>query len=188
MIFICDMIPKLKDLLREAQLSKLQIFSPGTGGVSSQGWKFDPNKVPTGQLKVYSAYDFGGRCFNKPHGVFWTSSYKQKFKGSAWTDFKKKKFPNWHTGMGAVFQIKGSPKILKIKSHKDYLKIQKKAPYRTECPSGELYLDWKKVAKMYDGFQLAGSSTMIPMLGQWDVESTAWFNMKKLNFIGTTKV
>ena len=51
--------------------------------------KFDPNKVPTGRLKVSSAVQYGGRCFNKPQGVFWTSSYKQKFKGSAWTDFKK---------------------------------------------------------------------------------------------------
>ena len=182
---------KLKDLLFEAQLSKLQIFSPGTGGAMLPGWKFDPNKVPTGRLDVSSAVQYGGRCFNKPQGVFWTSSYKQKFKGSAWTDFKKKKFPNWHTGMGAVFQIKGSPKILKIKSHKDYLKIQKKAPLdasKRDCPSGELYLDWKKVAKKYDGFQLAGSTMSIPMLGQWDVESTAWFNMKKLEFVGTTKV
>ena len=131
---------KLKDLLFEAQLSKLQIFSPGTGGVSSQGWKFDPNKVPTGRLDVSSAVQYGGRCFNKPQGVFWTSSYKQKFKGSAWTDFKKKKFPNWHTGMGAVFELKGSPKILKIRNHKDYMKIQKKFPMSVECPSGELKL------------------------------------------------
>jgi hypothetical protein len=26
------------------------------------------------------------------------------------------------------------------------------------------------------------------LLGQWDVESTVWFNMSKLEFIGTTKV
>ena len=179
---------KLGDLITEAQLSKLQIFSPGTGGSMLPGWKFDPNKVPTGQLKVSSAVQYGGRCFNKPHGTFWTSSYKQKFKGSAWTDFKKMKFPEWHTGMGAVFEIKGSPKILKIRNHKDYLKIQKKYPMRVECPSGELYLDWRKLSKKYDGFQLAGSTMSIPMLGQWDVESTAWFNMRKLKFVGTTKV
>ena len=188
---------KLKDLLFEAQLSKLQIFSPGTGGAMLPGWKFDPNKVPTGRLNVSSVVQYGGQCFNKPTGVFWTSSYKQKFKGSAWTDFKKKEFPTWHSGMGAVFEIKGSPKILKIKSHNDYMKIQKKFPYkkmdkhrdgRTDCPSGELYLDWGKVSKKYDGFQLAGSTDYIPMLGQWDVESTAWFNMSKLEFVGTTKV
>ena len=181
---------KLKDLLFEAQLSKLQIFSPGTGGVSSQGWKFDPNKVPTGRLDVSSAVQYGGRCFNKPQGVFWTSSYKQKFKGSAWTDFKKKKYPEWHTGMGAVFELKGSPKILKIKSHNEYMNIQKKFPLDIEgtCPSGNLYLDWRKVSKKFDGFQLAGSTDSIPMLGQWDVESTAWFNMRKLRFVGTTKV
>jgi len=175
---------KLKDLLFEAQLSKYQIFSPGTGGGN---FRFDPNKVPTGRLNVYSIYDVGGQCFNKPYGVFWTSSYKQKFKGSAWTDFKKKRFPKWHSSMGAVFELKGSPKILKIKSHNDYMKIQKKAyKYNVDCPSGELYLDWRAVSRKYDGFQLAGK--YVPMLGQWDVESTAWFNMSKLNFVGTTKV
>ena len=173
---------KLKDLLLEAaQLSKYQIFAPGTGG---EYFKFDPNKVPTGKLRIGMQM----ACQNKPRGGFWTSSYKQKFKGSAWTDFKKKEFPTWHSGMGAVFEIKGSPKILKIKSHNDYLKIQKKFPMRVECPSGELYLNWQKVSKKYDGFQFAGSKYSVPLLGQWDVESTAWFNMSKLEFIGTTKV
>ena len=136
-------------------------------------------------------YDLGGNCVNKPYGCFWRSSYKEKYKGSEWTDYKKKKFPDWHSSMGAVFEIKGSPKILKIKSHNDYMKIQKKFPLdasKRDCPSGELYLDWRKVSKKYDGFQLAGSTDYIPMLGQWDVESTAWFNMRKLKFVGTTKV
>ena len=187
---------KLKDLITEAQLSKLQIFSPGTGGTLAKGqsnMKFDPSKVPTGRLNVSSVVQYGGQCFNKPTGVFWTSSYKQKFKGSAWTDFKKKKFPSWHSSMGAVFQLKGSPKVLKIRNHNDYMKIQKKFPFKTKdayfkCGAGDMYLDWTKVSKVYDGFQMAGSQDSIPMLGQWDVESTAWFNMKKLEFVGTTKV
>ena len=152
--------------------------------------KFDPSKIPTGQLKIISMYDRGGDCVNKPYGAFWTSSYKQKFKGSAWTDFKKKRFPKWHSSMGAVFELKGSPKILKIKSHNDYMKIQKKFPLdaSAKCGAGDMYMDWGKLSKKYDGVQLAGSTMGIPMLGQWDVESTAWFNMKKLEFIGTTKV
>ena len=185
------MIPKLKDLLNEVQLSKLQIFSPGTGGKQSLNWKFNPEKIPTGRLNVSSMVQYGGLCHNKPVNVFWTSSYKQKFKGSAWTDFKKKEFPSWHSGMGAVFEIKGSPKILKIKSHNDYMKIQKKFPLdasKRDCPSGDLYLDWGKLSKKYDGFQFAGSKYSVPLLGQWDVESTVWFNMSKLEFIGTTKV
>ena len=180
---------KLKDLLNEAQLSKYQIFSPGTGGKDFGNMKFDPSKIPTGQLNIISMYDRGGECINKPYGAFWTSSYKQKFKGSEWTKYKKWKYPDWHTSMGAVFEIKGSPKILKIRNHNDYMKIQKKAyKYNVDCPSGELYLDWRAVSKKYDGVQLAGSVMGIPMLGQWDVESTAWFNMSKLKFVGTTKV
>jgi len=183
------MIPKLKDLLREAQLSKYQIFSPGTGGGMFHSMKFNPEKLPTGELRIYSRYDKDGACFNKPYNAFWTSSYKQKFKGTAWTDLKKKKYPEWHTGEGAVFEIVGSPKILKIKNHNDYIKIQKKFSQNAEsCPSGELYLDWRKLSKKYDGFQLAGSKYSAPLLAQWDVESTCWFNMKKLKFVGTTKV
>ena len=176
----------LMDILNEAQLSKYQIFSPGTGGKEFGNMKFDPTKLPN-KLNVASTAQYGGQCFNKPTGAFWTSSYKQKFKGSAWTDFKKKKFPSWHSSMGAVFQLKGSPKVLKIRNHKDYMKIQKKFPMRVECPSGELYLNWQKVSKMYDAVQLTNTD-YVPMLGQWDVESTAWFNMKKLEFVGTTKV
>ena len=183
---------KLMDILNEAQLSKYQIFAPGTGGLDkgSANMDFDPTRVPRGRLKVYSMFQKNVSCFNKPWGVFWTSSYKQKYKGSAWTDLKKKKFPKWHSSMGAVFELQSGAKILKIKSHNDYMKIQKKFPLdvSSNCPSGQLYLDWTKVSKKYDGFQLAGSTDLIPMLGQWDVESTAWFNMKKLEFVGTTKV
>ena len=79
---------KLMDLITEAaQLSKYQIFAPGTGGWN---FKFDPNKVPTGKLRVGMQL----ACLNKPKGAFWTSSYKQKFKGSHWTDYKKKRFPS----------------------------------------------------------------------------------------------
>ena len=178
---------KLKDLITEAaQLSKYQIFAPGTGGSTND---FQWKKVPT-SISVWSMFQKNGSCINKPWGVFWTSSYKEKYKGSEWTDYKKKRFPSWHSSMGVVFEIKGSPKILKIKSHNDYMNIQKKFPLdiKGTCPSGDLYLDWRKVSKKFDGFQLAGSTDSIPMLGQWDVESTAWFNMKKLEFVGTTKV
>ena len=175
---------KLRDILNEVQLSKYQLWATGTGGRGAGRWEFDGKKLPKGKLKIYNPMS----CGNKPAGAFWTSSYKQKFKGSAWTDFKKKEFPTWHSGMGAVFEIKGSPKILKIKSHNDYLKVQKKFPMRVECPSGELYLNWRKLSTKYDGFQFAGSKYSVPLLGQWDVESTVWFNMSKLEFIGTTKV
>ena len=178
---------KLRDILNEVQLSKYQLWATGTGGRGAGRWEFDGKKLPKGKLKIYNPMS----CGNKPAGAFWTSSYKQKFKGSAWTDFKKKEFPTWHSGMGAVFEIKGSPKILKIKSHNDYMKIQKKFPLdasKRDCPSGDLYLDWGKLSKKYDGFQLAGSKYSVPLLGQWDVESTVWFNMSKLEFIGTTKV
>jgi len=181
---------KLKDLLNEvAQLSKYQIFAPGTGGRGRGTFKFDPNKVPTGKLKI----GIQMACSNKPNGAFWTSSYKQKYKGSDWTDYKKKKFPSWHSSMGAVFEIQGSPKIAKVRNQKDYDKLVKKYPNDTSdmgCSYGDRYLNWHAIAKHYDGFQLAVSSSQLKLFGahEWDVESTAWFNMKKLEFVGTTKV
>ena len=39
---------KLKDLLNEAKVHRLQIFTPGTGG----NMKFNPSKIPTGKLKI----------------------------------------------------------------------------------------------------------------------------------------
>ena len=178
---------KLMDLLTEAaQLSKYQIFAPGTGGKEHGQFKFDPNKVPTGKLRVGMQM----ACQNKPRGGFWTSSYKQKFKGSAWTDYKKKRFPSWHSSMGAVFELKGSPKIAKVRNQKDYDKLVKKYQHDTSdmgCSGGEYYLNWYKLSNDYDGFQLA-STKFIPGVHEWDVESTVWFNMKKLKFIGTTKV
>ena len=182
---------KLKDLLLEKKmprglsLGKLQVFSPGTGGRLN----LQPGKFPKGKLKVGSFMS----CLNKPNGAFWTSSYKAKFKGSDWTDYKKKEFPHWHTGMGAVFELKGSPKIAKVTNQKQYDKLREKYPIdytANECRYGDRYINWYKIAKDYDGFQLAVSSSQLKLFGahQWDVESTAWFNMKKLKFIGTTKV
>ena len=181
------------DLLEAAQLSKYQIFAPGTGGRGTGNFKFNPSKVPTGRLKIYSSYDLGGQCFNKPAGAFWTSSYKQKFKGSEWTKYKKWKFPDWHSSMGAVFELKGSPKIAKVTNQKQYDKLREKYPIdytANECRYGDRYINWHAIAKDYDGFQLAVSSSQLKLFGahQWDVESTAWFNMRKLKFVGTTKV
>ena len=178
---------KLKDLLNEAQLSKYQIFAPGTGGREFGNLKFNPTKIPSGRLPILNMIRYRN-CINKPYNAFWTSSYKEKYKGSEWTDYKKKKFPDWHSSMGAVFKVKSGAKILKIRNHKDYMKIQKKLPMRVECPSGELYLNWQKVSKKYDVFQFAGSKYSARLLGQLDVESNVWFNMSKLEFIGTTKV
>jgi|TARA_R110000796_G_scaffold14696_1_gene47882 hypothetical protein len=177
---------KLKDLLNEVRLAPYQIFSPGTGGKDMKNFKFNPNKVPTGRLKVGNFM----ACSNKPNGAFWTSSYKPKLKGSEWTDWKKRNQPSWRTGMGAVFEIVGSPKIAKVSNQKDYDKLVKKYSNDTSdmgCSGGEYYLDWYKLSQDYDAFQITKYS-FIPGIHEWDVESTAWFNMKKLKFVGTTKV
>ena len=181
---------KLRDILNEVQLSKYQLWATGTGGRGAGRWEFDGKKLPKGKLKIYNPMS----CGNKPAGAFWTSSYKQKFKGSAWTDFKKKEFPTWHSGMGAVFEVVGNPKLAVVNNNKDYEKLLKKydASHYEEmgCGGGKYYLNWHALSKKYDGFRLTfkGSRDFIPGVHEWDVESTVWFNMSKLKFLGTTKL
>ena len=117
------MIPKLKDSLedkmpRGLSMGKLQVFSPGTGGEDS-GLRLQPGKFPTGKLKVGNFM----ACVNKPNGAFWTSSYKSKFKGSDWTDWKKKEMKRWHSGIGAVFEVQSGAKIARVANYKQYDKL-----------------------------------------------------------------
>tara|TARA_R100000664_G_C2728517_1_gene119747 strand:+ start:40 stop:588 length:549 start_codon:yes stop_codon:yes gene_type:complete len=180
---------KLKDLITEAKVHRLQIFTPGTGGKGSGNFKFNPSKIPTGKLRIGIML----ACLNKPNGAFWTSGYRKKIKASDWSEWKRMNQPSWRTGMGAVFEVVGNPKLAIVNNNKDYEKLLKK--YRNDFSkicgkAGEYYLDWHKLAKDYDGFRLTmrGSRDFIPGVHEWDVESTAWFNMKYLKFLGTTKV
>ena len=86
---------KLKDLITEAKVHRLQIFTPGTGG----NMKFNPSKIPTGKLRIGNQM----ACQNKPQGGFWTSGYREKIKSSDWEEWKRMKMPHWRSGMGAVF-------------------------------------------------------------------------------------
>ena len=116
LIFICDMI-YLKDLLNEAKVHRLQIFTPGTGGKDNM--KFNPSKIPTGKLRIGNQM----ACQNKPQGGFWTSGYREKIKSSDWEEWKKMKMPHWRSGMGAVFEVVGNPKLAIVNNNKDYEKF-----------------------------------------------------------------
>ena len=175
---------KLKDLLNEARLTPYQIFVTGTGG--DKNFKFNPKKVPTGRLKVGSQM----ACQNKPVVGFWTSSYREKTKDTEWSEFTRTKIPHWHSGMGAVFKVVGSPKIAVVRNQKDYDKLVKKYQHDTSdmgCPAGDQYLNWHELAKYYDGYHFAMSGKGPIGHLDWDVESVAWFNMSQLNFVGTIK-
>ena len=185
---------KLKDLLfedkmpRGLSMGKLQVFSPGTGGHERGSLKLQPGKFPTGKLRVGNFM----ACVNKPNGAFWTSSYKSKFRGSDWTDWKKKEMKHWHSGIGAVFEVQSGVKIARVANFKQYDKFVKKYPNDTSmmgCSNGDRYLNWHALSKDYDGFHLASSRGFGPYgIDGWDAESVAWFNMKKLKFVGTIKV
>ena len=95
-------------------------------------------------------------CINKPKGAFWTSGYRKSTQATDWSELKRMKYPAWRTGMGAVFEIVGSPKIAKVRNQKDYDKLVKKYQNDTSdmgCGGGEYYLNWYKLGKAYDGFR-----------------------------------
>ena len=179
---------KLKDLIIEAKVHRLQVFTTGTGG--KKNMKFNPSKIPTGKLKIGNQM----ACQNKPIGGFWTSSYREKTKDTDWEEFKGMRMPSWKSGMGAVFQVVGNPKLAIVNNNKDYEKLMKKydASHYEQmgCNGGRYYLNWHMLSKHYDGFRLTfkGSRDYIPGVHEWDVESTVWFNMNKLEFLGTIKV
>ena len=96
--------------------------------------------------------------------------------------------------MGAVFEVVGNPKLAVVRNNDDYAKLLKKyamGHLEDICGvAGKYILNWGKVAKDYDGFRITykGSRDFIPGVHDWETESTAWFNMSKLKFLGTTKV
>ena len=186
---------KLMDLITEAKVHRLQVFTPGTGGKEHGNFKFDPSKFPvgdkvTGKLKA----GFAMSCVNKPKGAFWTSGYRKSTKATDWSELKKRKYPTWRTGMGAVFEVVGNPKLLVISKDSDYTKALKKygmGHLEDICGvAGKYILNWTAVAKDFDGFRITykGARDFIPGVHDWESESTAWFNMSKLKFLGTTKV
>ena len=63
-----------------------------TNSLNHRNFKFNPSKFPVGDKGGKLRIGIMMACINKPRGGFWTSSYKQKFKGSHWTDYKKKRF------------------------------------------------------------------------------------------------
>ena len=101
---------------------------------------------------------------------------------------------HWDTGEAFVFKIVGSPKIARVKNFKDYDKLFKKygaGHYAANCSEGDRYLDWHALSKDYDAFHLASYRGLGPVgihPNDWSAESVVWFNMKKLEFVGTTAV
>lgn len=161
---------KLKDLITERMDN--QVFLPK--------WKFDPSKLPMGKLKIT------GDWMNKPIGAFWTSSWNMKTLSSGWADWTKSEMPDWNSGDGVVFEVK-SVKLYTIKNEKDYEKLREKFPYESKNLYGDDFLDWKKISKKYDAVHVKNPYAH-KALHCWDVESTAWFNMKPLKFIGTVAI
>ena len=184
---------KLKDILNEAKVHRLQVFTPGTGGKDYGNFKFDPSKFPVGDKGGKLRVGIMMACVNKPNGAFWTSGYRKSTKATDWSELKRMKYPSWRTGMGAVFEIIGNPKLAVVNNQKDYDKLVKKYQNDTSdmgCGGGQYYLNWHKLANDYEGFRLTfkASRNFIPGVHDWETESTAWFNMSKLKFLGTTKV
>ena len=109
-----------------------------------------------------------------------------KTLSSGWAEWTKWEMPDWNSGDGVVFEVK-SAKLYTINNKKDYEKLREKFPYESKSYGGENFLDWPKLSKKYDGINVKNPYAH-QALHAWDVESTAWFNMKPLKFIGTVAI
>lgn len=151
---------KLKELLFEFQN---QLFAP-------RGGKIDLNKIPKGKLRIKNEGHI-----NKPKGAFWTSTHNRL--GSDWVDFARYGF-DWGNELVSALLLKSKGgKILHIKSDRDYQRVYEKFP---NDDSDKEWLDWEAISKRFDAVHISDSALYNDNLWGWDVDSTAWFNMKNL--------
>jgi hypothetical protein len=142
---------------------KVQLFAPRS--------KAEIKKLPKGRLKITNQH-----LPNKPVGALWTSTWNGR--GSDWTDWVEYNMEEWKTSKGILIQIQSSVKLYTISNSKDYEKLYDAYGIK---PSSSSFgsLDWERISKKYDGVWVENPYAHKDLYG-WDVESTAWFNMKVL--------
>jgi hypothetical protein len=119
---------------------------------------------------------------NKPDNGFWTST----LKGDNWSEWAEwseaEDFSDISSGTVLEIQKGVSMYIIDNKSHME--KLLKKFPYES---IGNTFIDFVKFSKVYDALYVTKQGALknkgMSGLSAWDVESTVWFNTKKLKII-----
>lgn len=138
--------------------------------------EFDESKFRSVRIKP-------SRGLNKPDGAFWTSTLEGT--SSAWIDWCRWEMPRWIGDRAALFNVKSGAKVYTIRNAKDYMDLWRKHPAEVKSYGlGNHYIDWASAAREYDAVHLASDlgRGSVPELYGWDVESTAWFNTRGLDF------
>jgi len=129
---------------------------------------------------------------NKPDNGFWTST----LKGDKWSEWAE-----WSEGegygdisSGTVLEIQPGVSMYIIDNSSHFEKLLEKFPYKfmeSELRMDNTYIDFVKFSKVYDALYVTSNgvrknknlSSLSSSLYSWDVESTVWFNTKKLKIV-----
>lgn len=136
---------------------------------------------------------------NKPGNAFWTSTAIETKNGytSDWYRFVKKRFPEWQTDYGYLFEIKPSARIFDLSYHDrfyewamQYEKMSKpKSEWVREYSETDMRyrFPWDTLTHYFDGVHTFGYDDRGLAYG-WDVESTAWFDTSVLTYKGAVRL
>jgi hypothetical protein len=139
---------------------------------------------------------------NKPRSGFWTSSAREKAKGtytSEWYELVKQRFPDWQTDYGYLFEIVDNPLVFNLgdRSAGDFAEwadmydkstTKKRTDYDLSHRSDlRMRFPWDILARHFDGTHCDAYGHDDFTYG-WDVESTVWFKTKFLKYRGAVKL
>ena len=172
-----------------------QMFSPS--GVWGNPKKVDPSLFPKGREHVAHTRLHKPKTFmNKPYGgAFWTSSLARR-SSSDWIEWciRGSSPKDWPEEV-AIFEVNPNARILNLNNLVEYTGALRKYGVLDLDVRGFRQLNWDKIKHDYDGatckpgydpLDLDRPHIVCP--ATWDVESTVWFNMDALKFLGTKDI
>lgn len=142
---------------------------------------------------------------NKPSNAFWTSTAREEKNGSYssdWYELVKRRYPQWQTDYGFLFEVKSDALVIDTDSLEQYYfwanktgKFSKETPdwvkpYGTSTQMRSNF-PWKSLSRHFDAVHhngYGGGGYGDEFTEGWDVESTAWFNTNKLIYKGAVKL
>lgn len=135
---------------------------------------------------------------DKPAEGFWTSSAWETKTGwtSDWYRFVQRRFPEWQTDYGYLFEVDKSAQVFDLfyaddffqwaESHDRVLTKTGDWPPADSPDNMRVRFPWDEMAKLFDGAHHSGGGygRYDEFTYGWDVESTVWFNTSVLKYKG----
>jgi len=121
----------------------------------------------------------------KPEAKLWTSTAHKSDAGytSAWAEWCSHAMPAWLGHEGTLYDVKPGARILTLNTDRQARAIAKKYGVKiTNVISLLTLMPWDRISQDYDAVHHVPSGDRLSnlLMGTWDVESTAWFNMNFL--------